>query len=1130
MDYTVGIKGSSRRVAYRLRGFMCGLLFFFFSAVFAQDDDITVHVKGGPWKSESGEVKLAKQSFSVRHAAGDVYFNGHIYMEPTIAFRTGNDGLSVSIKPGVTAKVTDEIPLPNTRVWLGYRLARQVMDYPDQSVRKIFVQFDKGSLIEYQGWSLKAPAGSTRVERLIVEWYSSDIDMQQKLAWGGAHFPWVAVVGAGITAGLGGAGLVWLRRRRARRKEEEDREKSDSYLIKFLALDPADELTEASLGQVLHIKVFPKKGGEDSEPPLNVMVNCPANGQTVTLKLTPENSTDKAFISEPLVLEWPQETLKLHTKKLKPKPGRLIRATVGEDYNSIRVAPMPDSDVPEFKGFLLERIGDGRPLLVNPDRNQNGHLGVRFTDPQGKPVVAEQIVWRIKGVDKAVITATDEQGETFLGFSPTDNRKFAAMFNDLLLARNIPVGRISVTAVPAHESFVGSMDSAPVTFKAKLTPPTMVSILNKSFKKAPILLDKHEYYVEAFLGGGLRGLIRPKTITAKVIEPDGGEDEVILTKSAMKWLYTSEVMQVAMDDQGDELCFEFNGQKTSVPVYSTEPEATAGEQRKLLESQGKIIAEALKADSLPADIRSGLQIKAKLVQNALIFHQQPFSVGLINIEIVNEYQKLLESEDFDFGQPIDVSPDQKVLPKIAKAIQVRYVCEAEQGIIDKTIDEQVKYQRSSLTVMDGVFIFLLETVRFVLSPMIGAYTLVSGRTEEGRKASFVERLAGGADALLCLLPIALGIRRYAKAAQAMRMQAKAELKFINRTLGQAHDQAIFTLNAVTATQLEARFAKMFRKSKKKSDSLLTKIEGVDKRVEKLRKQLADHQDELQKAQDKLAQMKAERQLPKAKRTEGIRTSPSAIASAERGIARRQRWMQGKQLKLDAALQQRKQATQALDQIKAGRYLDRQELLRMHEAGVRPGAFDNFDGVVANRIYEKQAEGAFAAKHGCWAGDNKVFIREPYKRTNWGSNFSVSKKVHVRHPEPDHLRLDPENFAAGDSKYYHWPEGDSLASMSRSNQRLVEGHVTTIVDTIEKARLCQHYLVSRTANFAGAPASKVWKEVLELPMVIVTPTNVPDFVQQMIKTRVRGAGRNVIFTRLEPQLDLWAELIPKIKQK
>ena len=753
---------------------------------------------------------------------------------------------------------------------------------------------------------------------------------------------------------------------------------------------------------------------------------------------------------------------------------------------------------------------------------------VRFTHASGQPVAGEKIQWSIAKFPEAMLTATDEFGESSLSFAPMVGGRFAVMFDGLMLAEGLSAGNTTIIATPANELYTELMETKPIKFTVLLTPPTELTFLDSNYSAAPFLLDEQQYHLQAFLGGGGRGgIFRPEEIHTTLTDPNGDTVDIKLKRTARRWLYQTEQLQNAtVNNNGDPYAFSYLEKEIHLPVYDSAVNAQWLELKNVFDSYEQMLSSSITQGQLDPEHKAELQMKLGMVENALAWHGADLHSKNINIAVLRKYTSLLTEEE-NLGEPINQAVDQAVLPLPAKGFQLNYVCEQERDQINDTINKAVAKQLTSFTELDAAFLIILETVRFGLSIHIGAYVLVTGRTEEGRRASAYERLAGGAEVLLALIPVGMAIGRYAKATKAMRLQATAEKKLVERTLGQAYEQGTFTLAAVTAKQLEKRFAKIYKESKKSNDRLLKRIDAIDKKTLQLRDDIKKRKTKLDETEAALKQMETQRGLAKAERTPGIRTTPGAIASKKRNIASQKKMIDKKIDTLDKLPAKHKEITDALDAIDAGRYLDRAELQRMHDASVLPGSHDQFENAAAWRLYEKQVEEALAQKNPLWAGDNKVFIRAPYVRTNWGKRFSINKKITTKHPEPDHLRIDPDSFAAGDSKFYTWPDKTSYGSLTRSEKRLIDKHVLTVVDTIEKARLCQFHVVKKTANNVGKPATTVWQTVFDLPMVIVTPTNVPDFVKQMIKTRVRGAGRGVVFTTLKPQLDLWADLIPKI---
>ena len=280
---------------------------------------------------------------------------------------------------------------------------------------------------------------------------------------------------------------------------------------------------------------------------------------------------------------------------------------------------------------------------------------------------------------------------------------------------------------------------------------------------------------------------------------------------------------------------------------------------------------------------------------------------------------------------------------------------------------------------------------------------------------------------------------------------------------------------------------------------------------------------VQEAETKLNEAVQQRSLPPNART--VKTTPSAIASRQRNVARVQKMVDTAEKELSKLEAGQSKLVRKLDDISAGRRLDVERLRAMDEAKTLPAQDDAFDGVRSTRLYENQVQVELSGKNAAWRGGNKFELRKPYQRTNWGKGLDIAEKKTYA-PEPDHVCYDPDSFAVGDSKYYaYWPEGDAYSALDQLGQARVEERATAVVDTIEKARLSQYEMLRNVSG--DVPPSTLWKNVFERDIVIATPIDVPDYFVSMVRSRVMGAGRNVKFVTVAARLDTWANSIAKL---
>ena len=109
----------------------------------------------------------------------------------------------------------------------------------------------------------------------------------------------------------------------------------------------------------------------------------------------------------------------------------------------------------------------------------------------------------------------------------------------------------------------------------------------------------------------------------------------------------------------------------------------------------------------------------------------------------------------------------------------------------------------------------LTVVQTVFSPFFGAHTALSGRTMDGRAASTLERILGGAEAITGLataaIPIAAAFSKIGRAARALRAQAVVDHRIALTTLEDCCTRPRFTMTPAGAARVRLALSALLRR-------------------------------------------------------------------------------------------------------------------------------------------------------------------------------------------------------------------------------------------------------------------------------------------------------------------------------
>ncbi len=1024
---------------------------------------------------------------------------------------------------------------PGGLALLTWSFALMDMENPSGLVKEVTAKF--GSLSTTSAtpqngvFVFQMPPGASRLEGFDVHWTWGRNDVVLTFEAQGAGVSMVPIILAAL-ATLGLIGGRYLRHRR-RPKDEESRER-EVLALTFTRIDPACAIERAIPLQLIRVKATTNGVAGESPDAIDGTLTNPRTGASTSIRfeaVTPSGVAGgvpggAVFLSDAIVLSERVDGDALDVAHLPVEPEDVLQVACGGCTAALPIVDVEDrlGDPPHL---TLEAVGEtaAATAVWDPQRGVRAELVVKLTDEAGAPVPYERIVWRIGDEQEAPVTVTDEQGLTRLSFQPAETRGFYPVMEDLPLCGWIGAQAYTVQALPEDDASAMLLSAPPPEFSIDLVEPTRVHVLDENGAQAPILCPPRQAHVRVSLGRADAAAHRGP-LAVKVTVPG---DTIAVTLSPIRLRHTFEsTVAIAYNPprDGADLVVFFNSIGTSARIYPAETVAQEKETWRTIELLTQIYDAALQSGALDAETHAEISVKQRLAANALAWNKEEYQTTQLHGAVAAAYADLLVAPLEDLGPAVDEGPDVAILPQVWKQTSIRFVREVERRQVERAIrigraDTWSYWSRE----LFGVF---LDLVKMALGTQLAVYTLFSGRTAEGQKADWLERIAGGATVALVLLPFAGPISRlgrYGHAARAFEKQVMADLRLARLTLKQAYQTERLAVNAARAEQISRSVGELFSKKLTEEAAAVAKVETLSARVTTLERRLADAPEELVALEGELQQFVADRaRLQAIKRplkdvAASIRRTKNAMARVRRGL---DEWP------ADVAKwrARRMKAEQALDELQAGREVSKQELRKMHAEGRLPSESAKIEGVKANRIYQRRVETELGAQSKTWVGERSWPIPAPYRHTTWGRKLRVSRKQTVS-PKPDHLNVNPASLHAADSKYWtFWPGESSMRGMSQEGLWLIESRVRQAVDSLEKARLVQ-FQILRQQNPALSKAA-AWEQVWSRQVTIVTPIGTPEYFQNLLRASLRGAGKSVNFQVIPARLDTWAEALSALQ--
>jgi hypothetical protein len=1094
-----------------------------FSCPYAQeqpDSAVVQQNSGAPWRIGKDSIQLTRQSFDVSYGTEDIYFTGQIHLEPLLIFYQQTDGLHLDIQPHATAIVQEDVPLGN-RLWLTYRLARQHLDYPEQHIESIRVKFDKGNTIDFRNGMI-VPADVKRIMMIEIKWKGSELPVTRVMQWGRVDIPskrwlWLAGIGA-----LGVGGILYGRLRRNKKpgqpEEKQEDEKQKKVVLSFTRIDPALPFDTLHPWNLIRVKaVFSKAPSSDKKARL-----ASSTGDNIEVALSPLTDAVNTFISEPILVTTPvddAETEDTGRYTLNTDVPGTLTVTVDEDSSTIPLSWPELPELPDPKGIRI-LINGPQNITVDPQAGVDGLLSIKVIDEFDNPVPDARIIWDIEGyTGDSPLTIADEEGITTLGFVASSEGGFIATMDDLPLIENIPATQLKINPLPDEMSMVELLSQEPPEFTADLVAPTFVRILDNEHSSPSFLYEGQPVHF-TITPGRAHGGSNAATISVTVTDPHNKIHSITLNKSDSAGVYRNEKpWLVPHKENGDKLTLEFSGQRIELPVYANQVKGQEVQLYPMINQLRQLNLAARQSPDLDNETRQELHLKGKMIANAQAWLDEPQSgLGVLIVAIINAYIELLEQPWEELGPMQDIPVDIAVMPAVYKNTRIVYACKAESDKINEIISRTI--QRSMSAIYWGVLKIIVE---LIAAPHIGAYTAYTGLDLEGRKVGKLERFIGGVTAVMAILPVGLAFARYARAARALERKALSNFRLLSTTMQKAYSSRIFVVKAATTQQLRAQMSGMFTKTIKAEIKIQKQAQKALDKVDDLKRQIKELEDEIQAAQTKLDDEIQWRAESISKGNKRIKPMTADMRNWKNGIVKKQKSLELQQVKLQKAKANHAEHIKNLNELHVGRDLTRNHLKRLKDENILPAECDKIEGRRATDLYQVQAQADLAATDAAWAGVTKRTIHNPYRQTRWGKidDFKISRKKTIA-PEADHINMKDLNGA--DSKYWtFWPEkSGKLGKDILKDLDTVTHRVRQAVNSIEKGRQIQYNILSQRT---GQQGMKVWKEVWDLDFAIITPVEVPLQVQNMIRASVGGAGSKIRFQVVPARLDAWASSIP-----
>jgi hypothetical protein len=978
-------------------------------------------------------------------------------------------------------------------------------------VKMVKVVYDSGedSLAGNGGnYTFVVPEGAGKLIRVEVswEWFNN----KTRFAWTtGSRFPWwtslflIPVIGA----------IYYFKK-----KKKNDKDEPLNWTLNFTGVEPDVSIQNANPFQVVFVKAQAHPKDPSQKLPEQVTVNIinTNTGILVPVVIKPENPGDINYTSGPVYLnskEFPSE-FEFKEHEIIVSIGNLLTAILEK-----QMAPLPITDpLPEptpLKGFHLINHGK-QSITVDPENNLYEQLAVRFTNSAGKPVVGERIVWMVETYSEAPVSITDEDGVAVLNFEPDDIGKFTATMDGLPLVEHFVRGHLKITVAPENEIYMELMETDVVNLEAHLIAPTIVQIIDHTYAPVFYIIGEQKYGFRVILGDRDEAANSGnKELTAIYTDIDGDTSEITLPKTQLDRCYENadfEVIKCSINDSCKPLYFEWNGTKIELFAYAGNVYMVKHTNKRFLEALNTALTNALNTADGNENEDEGieeLEVRHRMVQNALKLYELPSESTAIINNAANAYMELIKLPSEQLGEQGSFVVYESA-PRIVRDLNLQFTTTGERDAINSAISTGV-YEMDNF-IWQAYSTFALDCAELIFAPVFGGYVCISGKTITGEKASFLERVLGGLAALGSIATVLGPFMAYARAAKVFSKVANYELSFTKKTLETLLKSKVLRVEALKAAEIVSEFSRTFKRVKDAVRRVNNNLQQAENGLIKVKDELAAAERELLKKESKYKSM-LQRSRPTSKHM--VRRQNTIRKYREETIPRKQQVVaEAEDNLLEARMKAEQYRTEILSQ--------EEQLLKMKQAGMLPHRHQRFGDYSAQWLYQNQNQAGFMREGKMWVGEKTIPVANRYNSVNW--KRAIRQDVSPRGPvtRMDHINLDPKTHEMADTKYFvGWPKenASSMAGFKQEAKDFVEDRVLQCTESIEKARVTQFELLKKHYGATKSDGA-IWKEVFDLPVMIVTPEKVPDYFERLIKSRIMRCGQNLSFFHVPARLDVW----------
>ena len=1059
-----------------------------------------------------GTMEPGAQSFEFRHEREGIY-HIRITADPILKFVPERRALDLDFS-GHRLKKTELERVDAGGLALSWEIDLSEIETPDMAIANVRAIFDN-DIVEIRGTNIanyrfNIPEGATSLESVEID------------------FKWLEYTDTlSFEASASGAGSIG-----------------------FTTLDPEVSLSEALPLQIVRITASLQTDPDSARmPELPAIVTNRRTSETVEIKLKQTKRKSRTFTSNPLLLAV-ENADSNNFPEISTCPGDVLEVSFAGQRGSLSVLE-PDEDLdlppcsvlPPFPVLKFEARGSVERTIDPARQERADSLKVRLLDERNNPISGEEIIWRFPALDgRAVSTFTDRRGFTRLDFAIQVGGSFAVVVDGLVTDLALSDGSWDIEVTPKDPLIASLSQQGVVNFKVDLVVPTAISLFDRRGAPVSVLLDDTEFFIRLRLGrADMASTGQAGEIALKVLGKNGDEVldsiDVKAEKTAVRNTFETPIRtfavvrgeslrtgEIIVPDRGI-VSVVFNSTEYKVPFYKSSWSKLDVETKVVLDFWKDALEGSLSARGLLPEEREILEYRLSLLENARAWLEEPHPDDNHRFAVAKVYLNLISADIEDLGEPVDRPATNEAIPSSLRGTTIRFVSSEEARLVTSALVEASGLSAESIRAIpsstaQNVTDFVKSLPESVLSPAIGAYVAATGYTADGQVATVLERVLGGVDGALAVVGTTGALAKFAsftRAARAMGLRvALSEINLAGLTFREILDNrsgASLPVYVARDVAFEAvqrgkpargpRKIERLTKSSKRSGYYIDKFssEAADarKQIETLEQKLRSHEQRLAAAQ------------AAGRGTKGVTND---IGIAEKKITAATRRAKELEKKVTNYRVRKEKADLALGRI-AKRKLTEAELEGLKQRGELPRARDRIGEKMAQEHYEEQVND-FLAEEGYQAGTG-VRLRTAYPSPlgeGHGAAASRGSREATKAPVMDHV--NPTTLDVADSKYYN------LKGAGEGTEKALKA-AREIADTAEKGRLVQIQKVRKQRADRGLPLDNesVWEDVCQRKVTIITPTDMPGHIQDLIKLFVgEKSARNVKFRTVAAMVDGW----------